>query len=171
MSLNNENYRKQTKGTLNMKLKKLTTVFSRKRTPDEAGFTLTELMIVMAVIALLAGTIVTNVMKQFDKAKVEATKNQIRAIGQVLDEFRRECGFYPTTEQGLDALITKPTAGKECKNYDPEGYIKGGKLPKDGWNQDLTYSCDGNKYKIISLGRDGAEGGEGLDADLSSDDL
>jgi general secretion pathway protein G len=152
-------------------IQKIRAALRKAHTPQEDGFTLTELMIVIAVIAMIGGVVVTNVMKQFDKAKLETTKNQIRALGQVLDEFRRECGFYPATEQGLDALIAKPTGGKECKNYDPEGYIKAKKLPQDGFNFDFVYSSDGNKYKIVSLGRDGAEGGEGLDADISSDDM
>jgi general secretion pathway protein G len=135
------------------------------------GFTIIELMIVIAIIALIGGAVATNVMKQFDKAKVDTTKNQMRAIGTILNEFRRECGFYPTSDQGLDALIAKPTVGRECKNYDPEGYIENKKLPKDGFNNPFDYESDGNKYKITCLGKDGVAGGEGLDADFTSEDL
>jgi general secretion pathway protein G len=110
------------------------------------------------------------VIEQFNKQKVEATKVQMRQLGTILDQFRLECGFYPTTEQGLDALVAKP-AGRDCKNYDPQGYIKGGKLPKDGFSNDFRYESDGNKYVIKSLGNDNAEGGEGLDKDITSDEI
>ena len=71
----------------------------------------------------------------------------------------------------MDALIQKPTAGRECKNYDPEGYIKGKKVPKDAWTNEFIYSSDGNKYELKSLGNDSKEGGENFDKDISSDDL
>jgi general secretion pathway protein G len=135
------------------------------------GFTLTEMLIVIALIALVGTFVTTNVISRYNNAKISATKTQIRQLGVILDDFRRECGFYPLTDQGLDALVHKPTGGRECKNYDPEGYIKGGKLPKDGFGNDFIYTSDGNKYEIKSLGNDGKEGGEGLDKDISSADL
>ena len=134
------------------------------------AFTLTEMLIVISLIALLGTFVAQNVIGKFNKSKVSATKIQIKQLGVVLDDFRRECGFYPTTDQGLEALITKPTAGRDCKNYDPEGYIKGKSLPKDGFGFNFEYTSDGNKYVIKSLGNDGKEGGEGLDKDLSSED-
>lgn len=136
---------------------------------SEAGFTLIELLIVIAVIGLIGTLVATNVMKRFDEAKVSATYAQMRQLGVVLDDFRRVCGFYPSTEQGLDALVKAPQ-GRECKNYDPEGFVKGGRVPKDAWNDDFVYEGDGSKYVIRSLGRDGAAGGSGFDKDLSSDD-
>lgn len=137
---------------------------------DQSGFTLTEMLIVVAIIALIGTFVAGNVMSKFSRAKVDATKIQIKNLGVVLDDFKRECGFYPTTEQGLDALIQKPTSGRDCKNYDPEGYIKGKKIPKDGWDNDFLYESDGNRYVIRTLGADMAEGGQGNDADLSSED-
>ena len=136
----------------------------------EEGFTLTEMLIVIALIALMGTFVTTQVINRYNTSKVNATKIQIKQMGVVLDDFRRECGFYPTTEQGLDALIHKP-AGRECKNYDPEGYIKGGKVPKDGFANDFLYTSDGNKFQIISLGNDGKEGGEGIDKDIKSDEI
>ena len=137
----------------------------------QAGFTLIELLIVIAVIGLL-GTIVTiNIMGKFDEAKVNTTKIQIRQLGVVLDDFRRVCGFYPTTDQGLDALIHQPTGGRPCKNYDPDGFIKDHKLPQDGFGNDFLYTSDGSSYEIRSLGKDGQPGGTGSNADISSNDV
>ena len=137
---------------------------------DQSGFTLTELLIVIAVIAMIGTFVAGNVISKFNGAKVNATKIQMKQMGNILDDFRRDCGYYPTTDQGLDALVKKP-AGRECKNYDPEGYIKGGKVPKDGFGNDFIYTSDANKYLLKSLGNDGKEGGEGIDKDITSDDL
>ncbi len=139
---------------------------------DERGFTLIEMLIVVALIGLLGALVGGNVIGKFNKAKADATRAQMRQLGVILDDFRRECGFYPFTDQGLEALITKPVGGRECRNYDPEGYVKGNKVPKDGFGNDFLYeSVDGNKYKITSLGNDNQAGGEGLDADITTDDL
>ena len=139
---------------------------------DNRGFTLTEMLVVIAIIGVL-GTIVTqNLMGKLARAKVDTTKNQMRQVGVILDDYKRECGFYPTTpDQGLEALLAKPTAGRECKNYDPDGYIKGKKLPKDGWGNDFNYESDGNKYALKSLGADGKEGGDDVNKDITSDDI
>jgi general secretion pathway protein G len=133
------------------------------------GFTLIELLIVIAVIGLIGTLVATNVMKRFDEAKISAAYAQMRQLGVVLDDFRRVCGFYPSTEQGLDALVKAPQ-GRECKNYDPEGFIKGGHVPKDPWGFDYVYESDSNKYVIKSYGSDGQPGGTGSAKDLSSDD-
>lgn len=135
----------------------------------ESGFTLIEMMIVLAIIALVMGFVGTKVIRRFDESKVSATKIQIKQLSVILDDFRRVCGFYPTTEQGLDALVKAPTGGRTCKNYDPEGFIK--KVPDDAWNHPFVYTSDSNKFKIVSLGADGKEGGEGFDKDISSDDI
>jgi general secretion pathway protein G len=138
--------------------------------PDNAGFTLTEMLVVIALIALIGTFATSQIINRFQQAKVEATKIQIRQLGSILDTFKLQCGFYPTQDQGLDALVHKPTGGRECKNYDPEGYIKEGKVPKDAWDNDFLYFSDGNTYEIRSLGSDGKEGGEGFDKDISSKD-
>jgi len=138
---------------------------------NEEGFTLTELLIVIALIALIGTFVTSNVISKYNRSKVDATKIQMKQLGTILDDFRRECGFYPTTDQGLDALVQKPTNGRECKNYSPDGYIKGGKVPKDGFGNDFAYESDGNKYVIKSLGNDGKEGGEGVDKDLLSNEI
>ena len=149
------------------KFKKLFTQLSETA---EAGFTLIEMLIVIALIGMIMAFVGTNVIRKFDQSRVDGTKIIIRNLGLALDDFRRVCGFYPTGDQGLEALIKAPS-GRECKNYDSEGFIKGGKVPKDAWSNDFVYTSDGNKYVIKSLGADNAEGGEGFNKDISSDDL
>jgi len=136
---------------------------------DAAGFTLIEMLIVIALIGMMATFVGLNVIKHYDQAKVDTTKIQIKQLETVLDDFRRVCNQYPTTDQGLDALAHKPTSGPDCKNYDPDGFVK--KVPQDAWGHDFVFVSDGNKYTIKSLGADGQEGGDGFNADISSDDL
>ena len=140
-----------------------------KQLQTQQGFTLIEMMIVVAIIGLIMGLVGLNVSKRLDEARVSTTKNQIRQLGLLLDDFRRVCGQYPTTEQGLDALIKKENA-PNCKNY-PDEFIKGGKLPQDAWAKDFSYMSDGNKYEIRSMGADGKEGGDGSSKDITSNDL
>ena len=134
-----------------------------------AGFTLIEMLIVVAIIGMIMGFVGIRVMKGFDEAKVNTTKTQMRLLGTLLDDYRRVCGLYPTTDQGLEALVSKPTMGRECKNYSPDGFVN--KLPKDAWDRPFLFESDGNKYRVRSLGADGVEAGDGPSKDLSSDDV
>jgi len=136
---------------------------------ENRGFTIIEMMIVLSIIAMIMGFVTTSVMKHFDESRVSATKIQIKQLGVILDDYRRVCGQYPSTEQGLHALVAAPTSGKLCKHYDPEGFVK--KIPQDAWNNDFLFTSDGNKYEIKSLGANGQEGGEGINKDISSNDL
>ncbi|MGE0614565.1 MAG: type II secretion system major pseudopilin GspG [Bacteriovoracia bacterium] len=144
--------------------------FKKMADKREAGFTLTEMLVVIALIAMLGTFVFTNVMGKFNRAKVDGTKIKIRQLMQLLDQYKLDCGSYPTAEQGLEALVTKPTGGKECKNYNPEGYITGGRVPKDEWDNDFEYRFEGRKPEIRSLGGDGVEGGADNDADISSNE-
>ncbi len=148
---------------------KLTRLIERLRAAPAAqeGFTLIEMMIVIAIIGLIMGLVGMQVIKKLDESRVSTTKIQIKQLGTTLDDFRRVCGFYPTTDQGLDALVKAP-GGRECKNYPAEGIIK--KVPQDAWNNDYQYTSDGNKYVLKSLGADGVEGGEGNGKDISSEE-
>lgn len=133
---------------------------------DQKGFSLIEILIALALLAG-AGTFVAG--KIFDslyEGQVESTKIQMSSLADRLKEYRRHCGGYPTTEQGLAALIEKPSGGKECKRYNPGGYIEGNSLPKDPWDEDFIYESDGRKFNIYSLGQDREEGGEEKDADI-----
>lgn len=132
--------------------------------PEKAGgFTLIEMMIVISIIALIAGFVTTNIMRRFDEAKVSATKIQMKQIGLMLDDFKRVCGRYPTTDEGMEALIAAP-AGLNCKNFDPEGFIKGKKVPLDSWNEKFIYNSDGQKFTIVSHSEHNTH------KDISSDD-
>lgn len=136
---------------------------------SQAGMTLIEIMVVVAIIGSIAALVTVNVLNYLDESKVDTTKIQIKNIEGALDQYKRRHGTYPTTEQGLSALVTKPTTGKIPDNYPPDGYLKS--LPKDGWGNDFIYNSPGSgghKIEIISLGGDGAEGGEGFDADLTN---
>lgn len=145
-----------------MNLKSLTRVVK-----NEAGMTLIEIMIVISIIAMIGSFVGSAVMKKYAESQVQSTRIQMKQVGLVLDDFKRICGFYPTTEQGLEALVSKPQ-GRECKNYDPEGFIK--KVPNDAWGNAFIYTSDGNKYELKSLGADGVEGGEGVNKDISTED-
>lgn len=139
--------------------------------PDKKGFTLIEIMVVVVIIGLLAAIVSPKFMVQFEKAKVVQTKTQIISLEQALKLFKLDCGFYPSTEQGLKALVEKPTVGKIPENYTEGGYLEKGKVPLDAWGNQYIYLCPGllnNDYDIISLGRDGKEGGENFDADIYS---
>ena len=114
----------------------------------------------------MAGFLIKNY--EVDEAKTTTTKAQIRELATTIEDFRRVCSFYPTADQGLDALVKAP-GGRECKNYDPQGFIK--KVPLDAWDNPFIYINDGNKYLIKSLGGDGKEGGEGVNKDLDSDNI
>ncbi|MGE3610060.1 MAG: type II secretion system major pseudopilin GspG [Bacteriovoracaceae bacterium] len=138
---------------------------------SQAGMSLIEILIALTLLAL-AGTFVGGkVFDQLQEGKVQSARIQIKSISDRLKEFRRDCNFLPDSSQGLDALIEKPTGGRECKRYAPGGYIEGGKVPLDPWDHEFIYESDGKTFTIISLGADNAEGGEGSDADINSKDL
>jgi general secretion pathway protein G len=143
--------------------------FAPAKEGTNQGFTLIEMMIVIAIIGLIAGMVGLNVIKKLDESRVSATKIQIKQLGNTLDDFRRICGFYPTTDQGLDALLKAPS-GRECKNYPSEGVLSSKKVPLDAWNKEYQYTSDGNKYVLKSFGSDGVEGGDGNNKDISSED-
>lgn len=132
---------------------------------NEAGFSLIELMIVIGILGLLIGLVGPKLISNFDKAKVDTTRVQMKQIGTTLKNFRLDCGLYPTTDQGLEALVSKPAGGQECKNYAPGGYLDK-KVPKDAWDQDFLYTSDGNTYEIKSMGSDRKAGGVDYGADI-----
>jgi general secretion pathway protein G len=138
---------------------------------SQAGMSLIEILIALTLLAL-AGTFVGGrVFEQLQEGKVSSAKIQIKSIADRLKEFRRDCNFLPTSDMGLDALVNKPEGGRECKRYAPGGYIEGGKVPVDPWDNEFIYESDGKTFEIKSLGADNAEDGEGSDADISSKDL
>jgi general secretion pathway protein G len=136
---------------------------------NQAGFSLIELMIVIGILGLLIGLVGPKLIANFDKAKVDTTKVQMKQIGTTLKTYRLDCGQYPTSDQGLDALVAKSAAGPECKNYNPKGYLDK-KVPKDAWDQDFLYTSDGNTFEIKSTGSDRKVGGADFDADIAVSD-
>ena len=134
------------------------------------GFTLVEIMVVVVIIGLLAALVGPKLIGQSEAAKITATKAQIKNFEQTLELFHLHNGFFPTTDQGLMALIEKPTMSPEPKNYQKGGYLNAKTLPKDPWGNDYVYLSPGTEgdYDIISFGPDGREGG---DNDISNWDV
>jgi general secretion pathway protein G len=132
------------------------------------GFTLIEIMVVIVIIGLLSALVGPRLIGQSDEAKRKTTATQIAQLEQVLGLFQLDNGFYPTTEQGLEALVKKPSLPPEPLNYKKGGYMK--KVPKDAWGRDFIYRCPGEHgdFDIMSYGSDGKEGGEGTAADITN---
>ena len=136
---------------------------------NQRGMTLLEIMIVLVILGSMAAILVTKVSGALAKSRVQQAKILISEVGKALDQFNTDCGFYPTTDQGLQSLVQAPGGGRTCTNWGPESYIK--RVPKDPWRNDLVYSCtDGQHYVLKSMGADGKEGGDGFNADISSED-
>ncbi len=132
----------------------------------QAGFTLIELMVVLVIIGVLAALIVPNVLDRADDARVTAARTDVGNLMQALKLYRLDNQRYPTSEQGLQALITKPATGPAPTNWKP--YLE--KLPNDPWSRPYQYLNPGIKGEIdvMSFGADGQPGGEGKDADVGS---
>jgi general secretion pathway protein G len=138
---------------------------------SQRGMSLVEILIALTLLGVAGTFVVSSVFDNLREGEIQSTKIQIQKLGDILRDYRRKCGAYPTSEQGLDALVNAPTTGKECKRYPPNGFIENGKIPRDPWDNEFEYESTGKKYTIISYGPDGEEGGEGVDADINSQDL
>jgi general secretion pathway protein G len=132
------------------------------------GFTLIELMVVLVILGVLAAMIAPKIMDRPDEARIVAARQDIATIIQALKMYRLDNIRYPTTEQGLQALITKPAIAPMPENWKSGGYLE--KLPKDPWGHGYVYLNPGRHgdIDVISLGADGESGGEGRDADIGS---
>jgi len=133
-----------------------------------SGFTLIEIMVVVVILSVLGALVVPKILENVDKARVTRAQADIRAIETALDLYRLDNFKYPTTEQGLGALVKQPV-DPTITNYRSGGYLS--TIPKDPWNNAYIYvspGTDGRDYDIISYGRDGKPGGEGYDADIST---
>ena len=137
-----------------------------KRLKNAHGMSLIEIMIVIVIMAMIAGLIGRNVLSQFEKSKVKTTQLQMDALKTALQDYYLDNGSYPTTEQGLKALVDKPSSSPEPANYSPDGYLKGKTLPKDSWGRDFIYEADGASYTLESYGKDGKAGGTDYDLDI-----
>jgi general secretion pathway protein G len=134
---------------------------------DEAGLTLVEMIVVLAIIALVAALIVPNVIGRPDEARVTVANTDLRTISAALKMYRLDNGDYPTTQQGLAALSAKPTAPPLPRSWSSEGYLA--QVPVDPWGNPYVYRspAPSGGFALLSHGKDGKEGGEGLDADLT----
>jgi general secretion pathway protein G len=132
------------------------------------AFTLIEVMVVVAILAVLAALIVPKVMSRPDEARVVAARQDIASLLQSLKLYRLDNLRYPTTEQGLAALVTRPTLAPVPPNWKPGGYLE--RLPRDPWGNPYQYLSPGlhGEVDVFSFGADGVAGGEGFDADIGS---
>lgn len=137
-----------------------------RRKTAQSGFTLIEIMVVVVIIGILASVVVPRIMDNPDKARTAKAKNDIRALESAMDLYRLDNFTYPSTDEGLDALVTAPSSSPA--NWKQGGYIK--KLNNDPWGNDYLYDNDGGNIAIYTYGADGAEGGEGPNADISTAD-
>ena len=137
-----------------------------KHSRKQSGFTLIEIMVVVVIIGILASVIVPRIMDNPDKARAAKAKNDIRALESAMDLYRLDNFTYPSTDEGLDALVTAPSSSPA--NWKQGGYIK--KLNNDPWGNDYLYDNEEGNIVIYTYGADGSEGGEGPNKDISTND-
>jgi len=144
-----------------------TTNFNRK------GFTLLEIIVVVFILSILVALVAPRIIGHTDDARITDAKLQIRNLETALKLYKTDNGFYPDTQQGLDALIQKPTSGRLPFKYREGGYLEQKRIPVDPWNNPYLYVCPGlhGDFDIVSYGADGKEGGDGNDADIRNWDM
>lgn len=137
-------------------------------TKKQSGFTLIEVMVVVVILGILAAVVVPRIMDNPDKARITKAKQDIRALESALNLYRLDNYQYPSTDQGLEALVSAPGGSPAPANYKQGGYIR--KLPLDPWGSPYLYLSPGEKSEIdiYSLGADGAPGGDGVAADIGN---
>jgi general secretion pathway protein G len=135
---------------------------------NKKGFTLIELLVVILILSLLVAIVAPRILGRTDEARKTATQVQIKQLEGALSLYRLDNGFYPTTEQGLEALVTKPTISPVPPKWREGGYIP--KVPLDPWGKPFVYLSPGThgEYDLVSYGADGEPGGEGKDEDLQN---
>lgn len=138
-----------------------------------AGFTLIELMVVLVILGILAVTVAPKILNRPSEARQLKAKMTIETLQTALDLYKLDIGSYPTTSQGLEALVSKPESGSGVDRWREGGYLKKGSVPKDPWGNDYIYLCPGlhGECDIVSYGGDGAAGGEGENKDIRSWEL
>ncbi len=133
------------------------------------GFTLIELMVVIVILGILAGLVLPRFMGRTEEAKKTKARLQIENLESALKLYKLDNGAYPTTDQGLEALVVKPSTGTVPRNWRDGGYLEKGKIPEDPWGRPYVYISPGIKNKdfdLKSFGADGEEGGEEENADI-----
>ena len=136
----------------------------------ERGFTLIELMVVIVILGILAGLIIPRIMGRPEEARRMKARVQIESIGTALKLYKLDNGSYPTTEQGLQALVEPPSVGELARYWRKGGYLEKGKVPKDPWGNEYVYLSPGvnDDFDLISYSKDGQPGGEDENADINS---
>lgn len=137
---------------------------------DARGFTLIELLVVILILGLLAGIVGPRLFGHADDAKVTKAKVQIENLSTALKMYKLDNGVFPSTEQGLEALVAEPSGGDAPKKWRQGGYLEKGKVPSDPWGNPYVYLFPGSNdvFDITSYGADGAPGGEGYNKDINS---
>ena len=137
---------------------------------NSSGFTLIELMVVIVILGILAGLIVPRIMGRPDEARQLKAKMQIESLETALKLYKLDNGAYPSTDQGLDALIAPPDTPPVPKKWRDGGYLEKGNVPEDPWGNTFVYLSPGvhDDYDISSYGADGVSGGDGKNADINS---
>lgn len=134
------------------------------RSQKVRGFTLIEIMVVVVIIGILGALIVPNIIGRPDEARVAAASADIQQVGNALELYRLDNGIYPSTDQGLEALVSEPSGYPEPRRWNADGYLK--KLPVDPWGEPYLYISEDRTMDVYSYGADRQEGGEDVDADL-----
>jgi general secretion pathway protein G len=140
------------------------------RTDNNKGFTLIELLVVMLILGLLIGIVGPKLMGRGDDAKVSAARIQIESLSSALKMYKLDNGRYPSTEQGLEALVAPPQSGDVPKKWRKGGYLEKGKVPQDPWLNDYVYMSPGanGDFDLVSYGADGVAGGEDYNKDINN---
>ena len=140
-----------------------------KRLSNE-GFTLIEIMVVVVILGLLVAIVAPRLIGRAGEAKQTSARVQMEGLETALKLYKLDNGFYPSTEQGLQALVEQPASGNTPKKWRKGGYLEKGKVPKDPWGNEFIYLSPGihDDFDIIAYGADGAAGGEDKDADINS---
>jgi general secretion pathway protein G len=140
---------------------------------NRKGFTLLEIIVVVFILSILVALVAPRIIGRTDDARITDAKLQIKNLEMALKLFKLDNGFYPDTQQGLEALIEKPTVGRIPLKYRDGGYLEQKKIPPDPWGNPYIYLCPGlhGDFDIVSYGADGKEGGEGKDADIKNWDM
>ena len=134
---------------------------------SQRGFTLTELLVVMVILSLIAAAITPQVMGRLDRSKVRASKIQLQTLSSAIDMYKIDAGQYPSQQEGLRALIVRPQSAEVWDGP----YVKSTSAIVDSWNNPIEYRLDQSSYQLISHGADGIPGGEDFDEDLMFPDL
>ena len=139
----------------------------RKNRRNQGGFTLIEIMVVVIILGILAAIVAPNVIGRIDDAQISRVQQDLRGIENALKFYRLDNFAYPTSEQGLDALVSKP-ADPNIRNWKAGGYLD--RMPQDPWGNTYEYLSPGQngEIDIFTYGRDGRPGGEGIDADIGN---